>query len=619
MWVCTSMPPGMTYLPARVDGAVDALADARQTGADGRDGLAVDEHVRPLGAIGVDHGAVDDERAHQVVPSVTGGTAIDEASGGRRPGSMLPPRPAGPTPAPEAAGCRRCTVCGMKPIHRRVTRSREGPRPLGRPACVCVSSLGLVERRLPPRPPHGDGVHPGGASAPLRAADRRILAGLPATATVAVHARTGRVRFLGGTRDSPLMRPAALRRSARCRGHRWRTSPRAPSSPATAARAFLSRTATLFGVRHPERDLTSGRTERWVSGAASSASRRHGGRPRAGRRAAGAARPSRSGPRGDRRGAAGSRPGGRPRRHHGRRGATDRRDMAGPRCRASARSRCARRSEGLTILDERILGGRRCPAPRLVWSIDTAHRVPRRMACRRMRQVLVDAADRRRAGDHRPGRGRACDRRICDFKSRTEGRLPMPCSGYARVEGQGCDRAEPGRRRLPPDGRRRRVLSQPIRPRRPRWQRRADGRDRPLLLASSSAHCATRSGSGDRNRSPSATAGHRPTTWSGHEFTHGVLDHEARLFYSYQSGALNEGFADIFGEFIDLTYAGRPGYGGHALAHRRGPARGCRARPPDTRPFRRSGPRPKPSLLGGLATTRVASTSTAPSPARRPR
>ena len=45
-------------------------------------------------------------------------------------------------------------------------------------------------------------------------------------------------------------------------------------------------------------------------------------------------------------------------------------------------------------------------------------------------------------------------------------------------------------------------------------------------------------------------------TWSGHEFTHGVLDHEARLFYSYQSGALNEGFADIFGEFIDLTYAG---------------------------------------------------------------
>ena len=42
----------------------------------------------------------------------------------------------------------------------------------------------------------------------------------------------------------------------------------------------------------------------------------------------------------------------------------------------------------------------------------------------------------------------------------------------------------------------------------------------------------------------------------GHEFTHGVLDHEARLFYAYQSGALNEGFADIFGEFIDQTYPG---------------------------------------------------------------
>ena len=38
----------------------------------------------------------------------------------------------------------------------------------------------------------------------------------------------------------------------------------------------------------------------------------------------------------------------------------------------------------------------------------------------------------------------------------------------------------------------------------------------------------------------------------GHEFTHGVLDHEARLFYDYQSGALNESFADIFGEGFDL-------------------------------------------------------------------
>jgi Zn-dependent metalloprotease len=39
----------------------------------------------------------------------------------------------------------------------------------------------------------------------------------------------------------------------------------------------------------------------------------------------------------------------------------------------------------------------------------------------------------------------------------------------------------------------------------------------------------------------------------GHELTHGVTDHESRLFYYYQSGAINESFSDVWGEFIDLT------------------------------------------------------------------
>jgi len=41
-----------------------------------------------------------------------------------------------------------------------------------------------------------------------------------------------------------------------------------------------------------------------------------------------------------------------------------------------------------------------------------------------------------------------------------------------------------------------------------------------------------------------------------HELTHGVLDAEAPLFYQYQSGAISESYADVFGEFIDLAYAG---------------------------------------------------------------
>jgi len=38
-----------------------------------------------------------------------------------------------------------------------------------------------------------------------------------------------------------------------------------------------------------------------------------------------------------------------------------------------------------------------------------------------------------------------------------------------------------------------------------------------------------------------------------HELTHGVTDHEANLFPYMQSGAINEAFSDIWGEFVDQT------------------------------------------------------------------
>ena len=37
-----------------------------------------------------------------------------------------------------------------------------------------------------------------------------------------------------------------------------------------------------------------------------------------------------------------------------------------------------------------------------------------------------------------------------------------------------------------------------------------------------------------------------------HELTHGVTEHESNLFYYYQSGAINESFSDVWGEFVDL-------------------------------------------------------------------
>ena len=40
-----------------------------------------------------------------------------------------------------------------------------------------------------------------------------------------------------------------------------------------------------------------------------------------------------------------------------------------------------------------------------------------------------------------------------------------------------------------------------------------------------------------------------------HELTHGVTDNESQLFYYYQSGAINESFSDIWGEFVDQYQA----------------------------------------------------------------
>ncbi len=39
-----------------------------------------------------------------------------------------------------------------------------------------------------------------------------------------------------------------------------------------------------------------------------------------------------------------------------------------------------------------------------------------------------------------------------------------------------------------------------------------------------------------------------------HEYTHGVTQHESNLIYSYQSGAINESFSDMWGEWVDLSY-----------------------------------------------------------------
>ncbi|MEM7292661.1 MAG: M4 family metallopeptidase [Pseudomonadota bacterium] len=41
-----------------------------------------------------------------------------------------------------------------------------------------------------------------------------------------------------------------------------------------------------------------------------------------------------------------------------------------------------------------------------------------------------------------------------------------------------------------------------------------------------------------------------------HELTHGVTQFESNLIYAFESGAINESFSDIWGEFVDLTNSG---------------------------------------------------------------
>ncbi len=120
--------------------------------------------------------------------------------------------------------------------------------------CLIVGTVGETAA-VSVGPVTGDGNDAGLLA--LRPADRRILAGLPTTTTVAVHARTGRVRFLGGSLSRPVMTARALRRAARSAGLARQSSTPAggdtPLAPALAARVFLSRTASLFGVTDPAR------------------------------------------------------------------------------------------------------------------------------------------------------------------------------------------------------------------------------------------------------------------------------------------------------------------------------------------------------------------------------
>ncbi len=83
----------------------------------------------------------------------------------------------------------------------------------------------------------------------------------------------------------------------------------------------------------------------------------------------------------------------------------------------------------------------------------------------------------------------------------------------------------------------------------------------------------------------------------GHELTHGVITHSANLIYQDQPGALNEAFADIFGEMIEARTEGEPDWliGTKLITELHPPIRNMAN--PATLTFDRSGTRPYPTKM----------------------
>ncbi|MBA2489480.1 MAG: M4 family metallopeptidase [Chloroflexi bacterium] len=361
-----------------------------------------------------------------------------------------------------------------------------------------------------------------------RSADRTILATIPGS-QVAYHAETGRARFLvvGATRSLSWAKP--------------------DQTLISTSRAFLADIGPLFGIGRPDTDLELARQMTARDGRQMMRYQQL----RAGVPVLGGELIVEMGARGEVRRASGEAlPDDWP---------VATRASLSPSRAVSAALEVVARDHGipidrlrtgpptLAIVDPRIIGGPGIPLPRLTWRVDVEADAPRLS-----QMVFIDAASG--AVAHRSSRiHQALSRRICDFHdvrrkrfecvrdvARTEGQPPSGVAEVDRAYRNIADfdefyRTTFGRDAIDDAGM---PYVATVRYCKPNW-------------------CPMQNAFWDWEKEQVAFG----NGWASaddlvaHEYQHGVLDHGSRLFYHYQSGAINESLSDIFGEMVDLSNA----------------------------------------------------------------
>jgi Zn-dependent metalloprotease len=397
-------------------------------------------------------------------------------------------------------------------------------------------------------------------SADLRARDEALAAKLPASARLAYHPETGHVRFLSGTPAKPLSK--AL--SGVAAGNRRLTAADARGK----ARKFVDNYGSLFGLRDPANELRVRGTDRTLASASGATELAGAGLPnavvrfdqvRTGLPVMGGELVVQLTAQGAVVSAAGEvLPSGSKATSSAAIGLKQARTAAARwlarelRRKASAVSTA---SEGLAHYDPRLMDDPRLAhaGTRLVWRIDARLSASRTQKADR-RLVIVDA----RSGQVLTTIGRVYsagpDRRVCDNKN-VPGRS-WACTGpFARVEGQswtGVGDVDAAYR----------LMGVTYDYFKSRFGR--DGIDDKGSRMKATVRYCPSYGCPWRNAewrwgAQQATFGRgwaKADDIVAHEYTHGLLDAEAPLFYHYQSGAINESIADVFGELIDLSYSG---------------------------------------------------------------